>query len=167
MNSSKQDYTDLSSRPGHLIRRLHQIHVALFLEECRAFNLTPVQFGVLTVLKDGRASDQVSIAIKIGVDRNTAADVIRRLASRGLLERPSNPSDKRTKLAKITAEGARIVELVEPCMINAQTRLIGPFSDDEYQQFMGLMDKLIQANDHSSRAPWKPGQGEASDDETS
>jgi len=105
MTQQKPDFDNLSDRPGHIIRRLHQIHVALFLEECADYNLTPVQFGVLTVLSHGKVRDQVTIAKMIGVDRNTAADVLRRLARRGLLERPDNPADKRTKLAKITAEG--------------------------------------------------------------
>ena len=156
MTQQKPDFDNLSDRPGHIIRRLHQIHVALFLEECADYNLTPVQFGVLTVLSHGKVRDQVTIAKMIGVDRNTAADVIRRLARRGLLERPDNPADKRTKLAKITAEGLQLVEQVQPGMVNAQQRLINPLSNDEYQRFMELSQKLIKANDHSSRAPWSP-----------
>lgn len=156
MTQQKPDFDNLSDRPGHIIRRLHQIHVALFLEECADYNLTPVQFGVLTVLSNGKVRDQVTIAKMIGVDRNTAADVIRRLARRGLLERPDNLADKRTKLAKITAEGMQLVEHVQPGMVNAQKRLISPLSDDEHQRFMELGRKLIKANDHSSRAPWTP-----------
>ena len=149
-------FKNLAERPGHLIRRLHQIHVALFLEECGKHDLTPVQFGVLTVLVDGIIRDQVTIAAMIGVDRNTAADVIRRLAKRALLERPDNPKDKRTKLAKITTEGKQLVEKVQPGMAKAQTRLIDPLSEEEYALFMTLTQKLISANDHSSRAPWRP-----------
>lgn len=156
MTPTHANFENLADRPGHVIRRLHQIHVALFLEECRDYNLTPVQFGVLTVVADGQDYDQVSIATRIGVDRNTAADVIRRLTKRGLLERPDNPSDKRTKLAKITAAGKDVVEKVQPGMIEAQLRLVNPLSEEEYRQFMRLSQKLIDANDHSSRAPWKP-----------
>ena len=102
MIENSADFSNLIDRPGHLIRRLHQIHVALFLEECSEYNLTPVQFGVLTVLANGRARDQVTIAKMIGVDRNTVADVIRRLVRRQLLDRYDNPGDKRTKFTKIT-----------------------------------------------------------------
>lgn len=158
MSVNDSIFQNLADRPGHLIRRLHQIHVALFLEECGKFDLTPVQFGVLTVLVDGTVRDQVTIAAMIGVDRNTAADVIRRLAKRDLLERPDNPIDKRTKLAKITPEGRQLVEKVQPRMAKAQTRLIDPLSDEEYAVFMTLTQKLISANDHSSRAPWRPNQ---------
>ena len=64
--------------------------------------------------------------------------------------------DKRTKLAKITADGEHIVEMVQPGMIEAQERLISPLSEDEYSQFMKLAHKLMEANDHSSRATWNP-----------
>tara|TARA_B110000003_G_scaffold274581_1_gene314890 strand:- start:6984 stop:7454 length:471 start_codon:yes stop_codon:yes gene_type:complete len=149
-------FQNLADRPGHLIRRLHQIHVALFLEECGKHDLTPVQFGVLTVLLDGEVRDQVTIAALIGVDRNTAADVIRRLAKRALIERPDDPKDKRTKLAKITHDGKKLVEKVQPGMVKAQVRLIDPLTDEEYALFMELTQKLISANDLSSRAPWRP-----------
>jgi hypothetical protein len=49
-----------------LIRRLHQIHVAIFLEECAAFNITPVQFSLLKALSPGAEMDQATIAMQIG-----------------------------------------------------------------------------------------------------
>jgi DNA-binding MarR family transcriptional regulator len=162
MTHDNHQFENLADRPGHLIRRLHQIHVAMFLEECSDFNLTPIQFGVLTVLSGGTARDQVTIARRIGVDRNTAADVIKRLEKRGLLERPGDPADKRTKLARITAAGEELVRNVQPGMMRAQSRLISPLGEDEYQQYMHLTRKLLEANDHSSRAPWKPLHGDIS-----
>ena len=153
--SDEKKFERLIDRPGHLIRRLHQVHVALFLEECGAQNLTPIQFGVLTVLKDGKERDQVTIAYSIGIDRNTAADVISRLEKRQLLERPDNPLDRRTKLAQITASGQALVNTVVPGMIEAQKRLVAPLSDEEYEKFMSLTLKLVTENDHNSRAPWR------------
>jgi hypothetical protein len=49
-SSLRETRLPLWSRPGYLIRRLHQIHCALFLEECRESGLTPVQYGLLTAL---------------------------------------------------------------------------------------------------------------------
>lgn len=151
--NKSRDFSNLWSRPGYLVRRLHQIHVALFLEECREFNLTPVQFGVLTVLYEGEALEQVTIASQIGVDRNTAADVIRRLERRGLLLRPASIQDKRAKLAKITDEGKHLVDAVQPAMIQAQQRFVNPLNDEEHDQLMGLMEKLLNENNEESRAP--------------
>lgn len=155
--ADKVDFSDLRDRPGHLIRRLHQIHVAIFLEECSEFNLTPVQFGVLNVLYDGKTLEQVAIAGQLGIDRNNAADVIQRLERRGLLQRPSSTKDRRAKLARITEKGRQLVEAVFPAMAEAQRRFVSPLSDAEYSHLMKLMEKLVVENNEASRAPWRIG----------
>lgn len=67
------DKTPYHQTPGFLTRRLHQIHVAIFLEECAAFNITPVQFSLLKALSAGAEMDQATIATQIGVDRTTTS----------------------------------------------------------------------------------------------
>src|SRR5262245_30531919 len=59
----------LWARPGFLIRRLHQIHYALFFEECAAFDITPVQYGLLTTLAANPDLDQNSLCRELGIDR--------------------------------------------------------------------------------------------------
>jgi DNA-binding MarR family transcriptional regulator len=152
-DSHETDYSSLWNRPGFLIRRLHQIHVAMFLEECREFNVTPVQFGVLTVLKDSETSDLVSIARRIGVDRITVADVVRRLERRGLVDRPPNIADKRTKIARITEQGRTFVDAVQPAMIKAQERFVDPLGKEENETLNRLLTRLILENNEVSRAP--------------
>jgi hypothetical protein len=39
-------------------------------------------------------------------------------------------------------------------MIDVQVDLVKPLTNEEYLQYMNLTRKLIEANDHSSRAPW-------------
>jgi DNA-binding MarR family transcriptional regulator len=65
----------LTSRPGFLIRRLNQIHYAMFLEECRDFNITPVQYGMLTALSVSPGMDQKALGLAVGLDRTNTADV--------------------------------------------------------------------------------------------
>ena len=55
----------LWSRPGFLVRRLHQIHAAMFAEECGAFNITPVQYGLMTILLEQPGLDQISLASRM------------------------------------------------------------------------------------------------------
>ena len=37
-------------KPGHLIRRLQQIAVAIFMDESKAFDITPVQYAALLAI---------------------------------------------------------------------------------------------------------------------
>src|SRR6266446_4438111 len=68
----------LWGRPGFLLRRLHQIHYALFFEECAGFDITPVQYGLLTTVSLNPDLDQNSLARELGIDRTNVADVLNR-----------------------------------------------------------------------------------------
>ena len=70
----------LLDRPGFLIRRLHQIHTALFKDECAHLDVTPVQYSVMSALAQQGESDQVALAQTVGMDRTNIADVLARLA---------------------------------------------------------------------------------------
>ena len=150
-------YSDLLSRPGFLIRRLHQLHVAIFLEECKAFDVTPVQYAVLSVLYRGGALDQVSVAAEVGIDRNNAADVLRRLERRGFVERVASERDRRAKLTRITAAGRRFVENAHGAMEAAQDRFTASLSERERKRFMELLAKVMLDNNDAGRAPLKTG----------
>ena len=90
-----QQRSVLYSRPGFLIRRLHQIHSGLFLEETREFNLTPVQYSLMSALLEQGELDQNSLAMAIGLERTTVAEVLPRLEARGLIARRQSPLDGR------------------------------------------------------------------------
>ena len=146
-------YDELWNRPGYLIRRLHQIHVGLFVEECGGDDVTPVQSAILTVLQSGEEMDQLTLSTSVGIDRTSGADVIRRLERRGLLARQSSKFDRRAKLVKITDAGKAFIKRVRPRMAKAQERLVAPLTDDEREEFYRLVNKLVDANNDASRAP--------------
>src|SRR3712207_3909940 len=95
----------LWARPGYLIRRLHQIHYALFFEECAGFDITPVQYGLLTTLSLNPDLDQNSLGRELGIDRTNVADVLARLEERGLVQRRRSDRDRRMVLARLTPGG--------------------------------------------------------------
>lgn len=145
--------TSLWERPGYLIRRLHQIHVAIFLDECSEYGITPVQYAVMTALLNTPGADQVSIARDAGIDRTNVADVLARLAQRGLVKREAGKQDRRMRVARLTVEGDRIAREMEHASLSAQARLMAPLSVEKHQQLMSLMGELVDANNEFSRAP--------------
>ncbi len=142
----------LWSRPGFLVRRLNQIHYALFFEECRSENITPVQYGILTALSLNPWLDQTQIGLELGLDRTTTADVIKRLQERGLVERRVNPEDRRSRQALITKEGLRVMGALQMGMLRSQRRLLEPLTPRNREIFMKLLSQLVEANNHYSRA---------------
>ncbi|MDP7426168.1 MAG: MarR family transcriptional regulator [Rhodospirillales bacterium] len=143
----------LWSRPGFLVRRLHQIHIAMFLEECAGFNITPVQFGLLTILQHVPGIDQATLGAETGIDRTNVADVLTRLEKIKFIRRITNPKDRRMRLVTITRKGEAFIEKTQSRVEKAQQRLLEPLSSNDQAKFLSLLRKLIEANNHSGRAP--------------
>ena len=53
---------DLYSLPGHLIRRLQQIALAIFAEATKAFGITAVQYAALQAIRTNPGVDQIRLA---------------------------------------------------------------------------------------------------------
>lgn len=143
----------LAYRPGFLIRRLHQIHLALFAEECAGFNITPVQFSLLSLLSTQPGLDQAALAIAVGVDRATTANVVARLEKRGLLRRRSGIEDRRVKLVELTAAGTRLLARIDPHARRAHERTLDTLPARERAQFVALLRRLVDAGNAHGRAP--------------
>lgn len=150
------DRMPLWSRPGYLVRRLHQIHHALFFEECKEFDITPVQYGVLTALGHTPDLDQNSLGKELGLDRTNVADVLVRLSKRGLVERCRSEVDKRMVLARLTPEGAAITRDMQAAMQRAQDRLLEPLMPQERNAFITTLIRLIDGNNHLGRTVFDP-----------
>lgn len=153
-NDIDHSFERLASRPGFLIRRLHQIHYAMFFEECQSRKVTPVQFGVLSVVEAQPEIDQTSLGKEIGLDRTTTADVVKRLEERGLLSRKTHPGDKRMWQLTVTSEGVAVIQTLREGMSRAQERLLAPLRPAEQVMFMDLMAILVEAN-HQYGSPMR------------
>lgn len=143
----------LADRPGFLIRRLHQIHVALFYEECAAYGLTPVQYSMLTALLREGVLDQASIAVEVGIDRANTADVVARLEKRGLIRRGGDKADLRVKRCSLTPKGRDITARMEAAVERAQARTLAALPDAERRRFYDSLYRIVEANNALGRAP--------------
>jgi DNA-binding MarR family transcriptional regulator len=135
---------DFTNAPGHLIRRAHQVSIALFSQEMAAFDVTAVQFAILQVLLDAPGTDQVTVAQKVALDAATSGSVIGRLETRGWLSREADAHDKRRKLLRLTPEGRKIAHLMKKSVQKVQAKLIEPLSKAEQAQLAMLLKKIAK-----------------------
>ncbi len=147
---------EFASMPGHLLRRCHQIAVAIFLDECERFDLTPLQFAVLSSLLYDGPQDQVTLGGAAALDRTTISLVIRKLEARRLVRRERSEHDQRAKIVTITAAGKYLVHEALPAVEAAQRRILDPLETAEAAQLVALLEKLARGNNASSRAPSRP-----------
>jgi DNA-binding MarR family transcriptional regulator len=155
LDKALQYFPTLLDRPGFLIRRLHQIHSALFQSETEGFGVTPVQYSVLTTLENGLQRDQRQIALEVGLERSNVADVISRLQARGLVRRVSFEQDRRRKVVKLTPKGARLLHKMQAAVERAHLRTIEVLPEKSRQQFLELMVTLVLANNDQATVPFE------------
>ena len=144
---------DLYSKPGYLFRRAQQIAVAIFMEECAAQALTPVQYAALVAIREHAGLDATRLSALVAFDRSTLGDVLERLEQRGLILRQPSPQDKRVKLLFPTPRGRKLLTEVMPAMERAQARMLAPLKPSDRQTLLRLLGELVEANNEVSRAP--------------
>lgn len=145
--------TALYDKPGHLIRRLQQIAVAVFLEETAGFDITPVQYAVLAAVGIHPGIDQLRVANAIGFDRTTIAGVVERLEGRGLLRRRTGPTDRRAKVLYLTDTGRQTIRDMADGVDRAQARMLEGLEAAEKLVFLGMLARLVRLNNDASRVP--------------
>ena len=134
---------DFRHAPGHLIRRAHQVAVAIFMEETADFDVTPVQFAILNALLEDPGEDQVTLARKVAFDAATFGSVITRLEARGWVRREPDGADRRRKLLWVTPEGAQVAQKMKRAVGKVQQRILEPLDSRERDQLVELLDRLV------------------------
>lgn len=139
--------------PGYLFRRMQQIAVSIFMEECKAFDLTPVQYAALVAIHTHPGIDATRLSAVIAFDRSTLGSVIERLQAKGHIERKPAPEDKRIKLLYLTKAGVAILREIIPAVERAQARMLEPLKPGDRKMLMGLLVQLVDLNNEASRVP--------------
>ena len=149
---SKHRPWPLSQRPGFLIRRLHQIHVALFQEACGEFEITPLQYSLLSALAARETADQTTLASDIALDRTTTTGALKRLAARNLVERAVDDDDRRARLCKLTPTGAALLARIETSARAAHRATLGDLTEKERALFIEMMQRVVAGNTNRDSA---------------
>jgi len=139
--------------PGYLFRRMQQIAVALFMEECKAFDLTPVQYAALVAIRTHPGIDATRLSAVIAFDRSTLGSVIERLEAKKYVERKPAPEDRRVKLLYLTRSGVAVLRDITPSVDRAQARMLQPLKPVDRKILLTLLEQLVDLNNEASRVP--------------
>jgi DNA-binding MarR family transcriptional regulator len=141
------------SAPGYLFRRMQQIAVSIFIEECKACDLTPVQYAALIAIHTHPGIDATRLSAVIAFDRSTLGNVIERLETKALIARKASREDKRIKLLYLTRSGAALLQEIMPSVDRAQARMLQPLKAADRKMLMALLTQLVDLNNEASRVP--------------
>ena len=139
--------------PGYLFRRMQQIAVALFVEECKEYDLTPVQYAAMVAIHTHPGIDATRLSAVIAFDRSTLGSVIERLQIKSLIERRPAPDDKRVKLLYLTKSGVALLRDIKPSVERAQARMLQALDPADRKKLIALLSQLVDLNNEASRVP--------------
>ena len=148
----------IDSMPGHLIRRVNQVSVSLFHNECAkaGHDLTPVQYAALKAVQKYPGIDQASLAGAIAYDRTTLGGVVARLEEKGLIIRAASAQDRRVRRLSLTPAGEALIGELDPLVGRIQGAMLDVLDEAERVVFLRLLSKAAEAGNDLSRAPLRP-----------
>lgn len=129
-NSGVTKLPILADSPGSLIRRAQQVHTAVWTQHM-SHRLTSIQYGILLALQLYPNINQRIIGELVSIDKSTAADVLWRLAQRGIVTRSRDIEDSRNNVINLTARGHALLEKTTPVVISIQEQLLSPLTRAE------------------------------------
>ncbi|MBB6098766.1 DNA-binding MarR family transcriptional regulator [Deinobacterium chartae] len=132
--------------PWHLMRRLLQAHAARWQHQVSA-DITSPQFGLLRVLDRCPGLEQGRVGQLMRLDKNTTADIARRLERKGLLASERDPADARRKLLQLTPSGQALLRDLEPRVQRMEEEMLSVLAGDGAQDFHRALHRLLEHNE--------------------
>lgn len=119
-------------------RKIHRYYES----KLATFNITPVQFYVLSVLWDNDEIKFKDLAIRLEMDGATLTGILDRMEKRGFIQRKADPDDRRSVLICLTDKSKEL----RPQMIEITQNLDKEFrdkvSEEEFNQLLKILDQL-------------------------
>lgn len=106
---------------------------------------TSPQFAVLNALAEKPGIDQRSVGEQVRLDRSTIADVVARLARRGLLARVRDPLDGRRNVLELTDEGVRLHRKLVTRTARMNRVFLSPLDEGEQETLLRLIARVADA----------------------
>ncbi|MGH2914961.1 MAG: MarR family winged helix-turn-helix transcriptional regulator [Solirubrobacteraceae bacterium] len=128
---------------GHLLRRAQQLHVAVWLRDV-CFQTTSVQFAALTVLDQRPRASQRELGRVLDLDRSTIADLVARMARRGLIQRERDLDDRRRNVLQLTAAGHDELARLRPRVDAIEPILTAGLSPGERAELRRLLGRMLE-----------------------
>jgi len=119
-------------------RKIHRYYES----KLAPFNITPVQFYVLSALWDKDAMKFKDLARRLDMDGSTLTGILDRMEKRGFIKRKEDPDDRRSILVCLTHKSMEI----RPQMIEIAQDLDHEFRnkvpDEEFMMLLKVLDRL-------------------------
>lgn len=135
MNGIKEGDICVHFLLGKALQRASQISKA----KLEPYGVTPVQYALLNQLwrKDGQFSYELGKSLLL--DSATITGIIDRLEQSELIERRSDPTDRRTKLIFLTEKGKELEQPLKKQMDEMNDEVLRGLNEEQRNQFKNIL----------------------------
>jgi DNA-binding MarR family transcriptional regulator len=106
------------------------------------FDLSPAQCHVLHLIEPGRPLPMGRLARTLSCDASNVTGLVDRLESRGLIRREPSDADRRVKVLRLTADGARVrAQLLR--RMSARTLPLSRLPADQQRVLIAILEELV------------------------
>ncbi|REE94650.1 MarR family transcriptional regulator [Paenibacillus taihuensis] len=116
-----------------------------FTKQLKPFEITPDQWGILSVLDGDKATTQKELAEAIDRDQTTVVRMIHSLEKKGIVQRFVHDTDKRSHNLFLTDKGIELKSKVLPVVIAAHHYATRYLSNEEIHNLKAILEKLYAA----------------------
>ena len=130
---------------GYNLRQAYLLNIVPLFQKPRMakYQLRPVDYTILTLLKSNPNINQKRLGQAINVSPPNMATVLDRLETRKLLTRQRNPMDKRAQTLVLTAEGLSMCTKVEKTLGELDRDATAALSEAERVELVRLLQKTF------------------------
>lgn len=145
----------MSDRPayergtGFLLSRLGSLAARSWADFLTGHDVTPGQYSVLVVLNEQGPLGQVGLARSIAVDARNLVAVLDSLGDRGLVDRTTDPADRRRRVVSLTPAGKSLVDDLAAAAARGQDDFLRALNTRERERFTDLLRRVYDS--HTSR----------------
>lgn len=131
---------DLLNYQMHLVLSFSTADVIRLCE--RDFGITRHEWGYLGLLAVFGELAPSELALRSGMDRSRTSKALMPLLQKGLVQRRSEPHDRRRAVVSLTPAGRKLYDRMFPRVLAIHQTLLEPFSASEVKQLARLLHRL-------------------------
>ena len=131
----------------HLLHRAGQCADELFAVNVGDTDMTPRQFAVMRAIAESTDPSQTTLVDLTGIDRSTMADIVRRLISKGLVQRRRTRRDARRYAVRLTEKGTAALRVAEPAARSTDERILASLPPTQREAFLKSLSRIVATMD--------------------
>ncbi|MGY6532727.1 MarR family winged helix-turn-helix transcriptional regulator [Glycocaulis sp.] len=138
---------DLAASPGQLLHRAQQFASEQFSTATGGVEITQRQFALLSALSEEDGQTQTALVQRTGIDRSTLAELVSRMATKGLVSRERAPGDARANAVKLTDEGRALYATAIAGAAAADEAILSALPKNKRANFVEALMRISRALD--------------------